>query len=274
MLRKIIFNAIIFIIFISNLFSAFENKPISATSAALAGMKTTIDDEALAVFYNPTLVPKTYSINTFYTNFLGISELDFGALAISLPFFRGSFGIGYSNFGDIDFYNEKMINFSYGFSITDYLKLGFSYKNFYLDLGEMGQKTNIYAIDFGAKIDCSDKIDIGILFSNLNRPKIGKYHREEIYHDYNFGVKYSILSNLNIYYEIFKENKYEIDHKFGSQIKIFEKFLIRFGLQKNIDTFNLGFSIKNFLDYAYTYHFDLGSQHFFNLKFYFKSNKN
>lgn len=273
MIKKFIYKNFIFFIifnifFIKNLFSAFEYKNISANSAGLAGIKTIIDEEALSVFYNPSLIPNKKSINTFYTKILNIDEFKFSAVAINFDFLYGKFALGYSSFGERDFYIEQSLNMGYKFFIKS-VNFGITLKSLLLDLGEMEQKTDIFAIDFGAKINYSEKLTMGMLFSNLNRPKIGKCEKEEIYSDFNFGLRYNILKNIDLLYELIKENNYKIDFKLGSQIEIFEKYILRFGTQKNIETFNFGFGIKNFVDYAYTYHFNLGSQHLFTLKIYF-----
>ena len=255
------------------LYSAFEYKNFSASSAGLAGMKTLVDDEAIAVLYNPVLIGsiKTTEFDFFYTKFYDVDELLVNVAAFSLPFLRGHIGFGYSSFGKSDFYQERIIAAGYKFDISKHVSLGLNYKNLNLSLGEMNQQTNLYAMDFGGRINCGEKANFGFLMSNVNRPTIGRDYKEEIYRDICVGYSYCPIENIKLLMEYVKQVGYESDYRYGVEMNFLKTFLLRIGNQNNVDLWTIGFGIKTSvcqLDYAYNYHFDLGSQHFFTTKFY------
>jgi hypothetical protein len=268
-----IFFMIIFYLSAVFLYPAFDYKNISANSAGLGGIKTVVEDEAMAVLYNPALIGDTKKpeANFFYTKFYELDELAVNSASLSFPFSKGYLGFGYSSFGTNDFYKEETVAIAYKLNFLNYASLGVNYKILNLSLGEMNTSTNFYALDFAGKINCTKKTNFGFLLSNVNRPQIGKYYKEEIYRDFCVGYSCYATENVKLLLEYIKQVGYESDYRYAVETNILKKIFFRLGAQNNTNLFTFGFGIKNsilMIDYAYNYHFDLESQHLFTLKFY------
>ncbi len=269
-LKKFFLVAVLF--FYPNfLHAAFEYKEISAKSTSLAGIKTVSSGEALAVFYNPAGIEtkKNYEINTFYTKFYEIDELGLSAIAFVLPFYIGKIGFGYNSFGETNFYKEETYALAYNVELYKNVFLALAYKNLVLDLGAMGFTTRLDALDFGARFVCDEKSELGFSYSNFNSPKIGKFVKEPIAREINVGYSYLITKSVKFMFECSKQEGYEVAYKTGVEATYLERLSMRCGYRTDSEILAVGFGINNFLEYAYNYHFDLGNQHFFCVKFGF-----
>ena len=250
------------------LFSAFEYKSPSAQSSSLAEIKTVIDPEPEAIFFNSSLLPDKRSLGTFYSDILNIKELANSSISTSYPFKLGTFAIGFMNFGDTSLYIER--TFALGYKIQHKnCNFGITFKNLQLEIAEMQEKGSYFSMDIAGNFKYNNFFSFGICLLNFTRTKIGKYYKEELFSDINFGLKYTPSKNIDFFYEITKENDYKKDEKIATQITLFAYMKIRCGFSKNIDAINLGFGIKNIFDYALKYHFVLGQTHIFTLNLYF-----
>lgn len=266
MIKKILF---ILLLFSANrLFSAFEYKSTSSQSSSLAEIKTVIELEPQAIFFNPSLLPEKKVFGTFYSNILNIKELSYSSLAISYPFKSGIYSIGFMQFGDSSLYLEKTFCLGYKFKHKN-CDFGMTLKNLQLEIVEMDEKGSYFSMDVAGTFRPNDIFSLGICLGNFTRTKIGKNYKEEIYSDINFGIKWTPAKNIDIFYEITKENDYKKEEKLATQINLFDYIKLRGGISKNIDAINLGFGINNIFDYALKYHFVLGETHLFTLKLYF-----
>ena len=94
----------------------FEFTDIGARAVGMNGAFTSISDNSLAIFYNPSGLGqmKYREFSAFYSPApFGLKELSTSALTYAEPFKFGTLGIGIKNYG-FDLYHEIGISLSYG----------------------------------------------------------------------------------------------------------------------------------------------------------------
>ncbi|MFC1485270.1 type IX secretion system membrane protein PorP/SprF [bacterium] len=271
---KLYFLIIIFML-ISAIFtySAFEFKTVSPESAAFSGIRSILSTKSSSLFYNPALLGEVRQIELefFYTKLFGLDKLKLNTASFCAPFLKGGFGIGYSCFGESDFYKEEIINFGIGYNVFDDVFLGVSIKDMALYLGEIDSKRGIVGVDLGVRFKYR-KSCFGFSTSNINRPKIGKSIKEELARDFNFGWRLEAYKNIDVLLECFKMLGFSPGYRLGIENRLFNTIFLRAGIQSRPFIYSCGLGIKSkivLLSYAYTFHDNLGGQSFFCIGFAF-----
>ncbi|MCX7834033.1 MAG: conjugal transfer protein TraF [Ignavibacteria bacterium] len=263
----------IFVFFIKVSLSQFEFTDIGARAAALNGAFTSISDNSLAVFYNPSGLGqmKFREISFFYSPApYGISELSTTALSYAEPTKFGTFGLGVKSYG-FDLYKEITGLISYGNSYRNRIYYGLSFNLYHLSIKNYNSATS-FGVDIGAMAQITNFLKWGFFAKNLTGSKIGQ-SKERIAQVYKTGFAIQPRDDLKFIIETEKDVKYPFSFKGAFEYSIFitntignmpGRIDLRAGVGSEPTNFSAGIGLFLSLfqiDYAFKKHSDLGFTH-------------
>lgn len=247
--------------FQKNSMAQFENTDIGAKALGLNGAFTSLADNSLSVFYNPSGLGqmKYREISVHYSpSPYGVSEISTEALTFAEPFKFGTIGISFKTFG-YDLYRETNGIFSYANNIKGKIFYGFNLCYYNLFIKNYNSASSIGA-DIGALAYLTEYLKWGFFVKNLTGSTIGT-SKEKIAQVYKTGFTIQPESDLNFAIEIEKDVKYNLSFKGAIQYSINDYVDVRSGIGTQPASFSGGVSLNyNIfqLDYAMYNHSDLG----------------
>jgi hypothetical protein len=242
----------------------FENTDAGARTAALNGSFTSIADNSLAVFYNPSgLGQLTDREVSFYYSPApyGITELATASFSYAEPTKLGTFGAGVKTYG-FDLYREITALVSYGNSFRSKIYYGINLNFYNLNIKNYNSASS-FGVDIGALAYLTSFLKWGFFGKNLTGSKIGQ-SKERIAQVFRTGFMLQPRTDLKFALETEKDVKYPFSFKAGFEYTIIEYIDIRAGIGSEPTNFSagVGFSYSLFqFDYAMQNHPDLGFTH-------------
>jgi len=255
---------LIVLLCIKSSLAQFENTDTGARAIGLNGAYTSLSNNSIAVFYNPSGLGqiKFREISAFYTpSIFGISGLTQTSFSYAEPLGFGTIGSGINSFG-FDLYREFNLLLSYGNVIREKVFLGFSVNYYNLSIQNYGSASS-FGLDIGALAYITDFMRWGFAAKNMTGSTIG-ISKEKIPQVYNTGLTFQPKEDLLIVIEAEKDVRYPLSFRSGFEYAVFDQAEIRSGISTEPVSFTagLGLSYGLFqLDYAINNHQDLGISH-------------
>jgi hypothetical protein len=181
--------------------------------------------------------------------------------------FRGfGAGMAISSFGN-DLYqeNQLIVNLSKGFvSNKFFLGLNFRWNSLYV---RSYDSDDVMGVDFGLQYLVSHSMMVGFSLLNFNRPQLHG-SRKEIPLITSWGLAWEIDEYFTSYLSVQKDSWFPVSLRFGLIFKPNSFLLLRTGFTSYPSVPSIGFQLTGgwvSINYAFQYHFDLGSTHFWGL---------
>lgn len=259
------------LLFVCNfVYAANDNLPIGARALGLGNAAVTISDP-FAVFNNIAGVAglENTNIGVFYERRYNFSGFNIFSFVANHPTKFGNAALGLYRFGD-DLYNEMRINAGWAHKIS-FVSLGIQVEYMQTSIQDLGVKRNV-VINFGGQAEITKHLVFGAHIYNLNQAKIAEYKDERIPTIMKAGLSYKPIKQLMLNIEVEKDIIQKIRYKLGIEYVVIEKIKFRTGIniQPQVVFFGTGYNSKTFfIDYALTWHQQLGFSHSISLVFQF-----
>lgn len=252
---------VILILVIRNCPAQFENADLGARAIGLNGAFTSLSDNSLSVFYNPSGLGqlKYREISIIYSpSVFGLSEISTSALTFAEPLKFGTFGVALRTFG-FDLYRETNVILTFGNGYKGKLFYGINLNYYNLNIHNYNS-ASAFGADIGAMAYVTDFLKWGFFAKNLSGSKIGE-SKESLARVYRTGFTVKPREDLNMILEIEKDVRYPVSFRAGIEYSINEYADIRSGIGTEPVSFSGGISLNYKLfqiEYAIYNHNDLG----------------
>jgi len=245
-------------------FAQFEFTDIGAKAIGLNGAFTSMANNSLAIFYNPSGLGqmKFGEFSAFYSPApFGLPELSVQALTYAQPTKFGVLGAGIKNYG-FDLYREFNFILSYANVYKKKIYLGLNVNYFNLSIKNYNSASS-FGLDAGAMIYMNKYLRWGFMGKNVTGATIG-VSKEKLAQIYRTGLNYQPVDNINLMFEIEKDVKFPVSIRGGFEYSILDYVDLRAGVGSEPTSFagGFGFYFSVFqLDYAINKSPDLGITH-------------
>ncbi len=222
----------------------FENADIGARATGLCGAFTSLSDNSLAVFYNPSgLAQSKYMELSAFINpsVLGLSELKTAAICFSRPFRFGSLGIGIRTFG-FDLYRESNAVLSYAGDFKERFFCGMSLNLYHLQIKNYGSAAT-FGLDAGALAYVTSFLRWGFFAKNFSGSRIG-FSKQKIAEVYRTGFTFQTQTDFNIILEVEKDVRYPVSFRGGFEYFFNDYVYFRTGVSTMPVAFSAGVSLN------------------------------
>ncbi|MBK8981924.1 MAG: hypothetical protein IPM38_06275 [Ignavibacteria bacterium] len=242
----------------------FENTETGARATGLNGAFTSLSNNSLAVFYNPSGLGqlKFREISVYYgPEIFGVSGLSQAALSYTEPTGLGVFGAGVKTFG-FELYRELTFSLSYGNVIREKVFLGVNANYYDLSIKNYNS-ASAFGLDIGAMAYITDFMKWGFSAKNLSGSSIG-ISKEKIPQVYRTGFTFQPLSNLLMIIEAEKDVKYPLSFRSGFEYSVYDIADLRTGISTEPVSFSAGIGLNYNMfqiDYTVNNHQELGISH-------------
>ena len=240
----------------------FSQSSAGAKQIALSNSDIAKANDVFSLFNNPGAVSQIHNreIGFFYSpSPYGLSELATAYFAYNEPTSLGNFGFGFMNFG-FKLYQENIFQLVYSEALTNNISFGISVFYKTLSIQNYGN-TATFNIALGGIYNLTKKFSLGFALRNPLR-----YANNEIKSptQFTFGTTYEIIDKTYLNLALQKELDFPFSVRFGIDYPLVKFLTLRFGLQTEPNVYSSGFGIVYSyfnLDYAVTFHQDLGFSH-------------
>lgn len=225
-------------------FAQFENTDIGARATGLGGAFTSLSNNSLAVFYNPSGLGQMNfrEISVFYNpSPYGISEITSASLTFAEPLKFGTLGIGIKSFG-FDLYRETSVNLSYGNVFKSKFFYGFNLNYYNLNIKNYNS-AGTFGADIGALAYITPFLRWGFFAKNISGAKIGN-SGEKLAQIYKTGITVQPGYDINLILEVEKDVKYPVSFRGGFEYFINDFIDIRTGIGTEPASFSGGISLN------------------------------
>ncbi len=222
----------------------FENTNIGARATGLNGAFTSLSNNSLAVFYNPSGLGqlKYREVSAFYSpSPFGVSEISTAALTYAEPMKFGTMGLGIKTYG-YDLYRETSLILSYGNSFRGKFFYGLNFNYYNLKIQNYNSASALGA-DVGAMAYLTDFLRWGFFANNIGGAKIG-ISKQELAQVYRTGFTVQPRNDLNMVLEFEKDVRFPLSVKCGLEYFINEYIDLRGGIGTEPASFSGGVSIN------------------------------
>lgn len=239
----------------------FENTDIGARATGLNGAFTSLSNNSLAVFYNPSGLGqiKYREVSVFYNpSVLGLKELSTAALTYAEPLKIGTLGLGIKSYG-YDLYRETNVIFSYGNNFRNRIFYGINFNFYNLNIQNYNS-ASAFGSDIGAMVYISDFLKWGFAAKNFTGSLIGQ-SGQKIAQSYRTGFTVQPKNDFSLTLEFEKDVRYSLSFKSGLEYSVNDFIDLRTGIGTQPTSFSAGFSINYDLfqiDFAISNYRDLG----------------
>jgi hypothetical protein len=254
--------------FSSAAFSAFERTSEGSRAVAMGGGLVALRGSEWSAFANPAAL-KTVGARTlalFYApQIFELKELSHAAASYIEPTAIGTFAISASRFG-LDFYKESRVAVSYSEEVASTITLGVGLDYYSLSIQNYGS-AGTFGVDIGVLMEVADGVHWGFAAFNLNAPRIGTA-QEKLPQVFSTGIAYSPFNEATLSASIRKDVRYAVELRVGVEYEFIEMIAVRAGTSSEPSALNAGTGIHYLfarLDYAFTWHTELGISHQFSL---------
>ncbi len=249
-------------------FSVFGQFNPGAKQISLSNSDVALSNDVFAVFNNISGLAQLNwrEVGIYYSPApFGLSELANGYLAYLEPTSLGVLSFGAMTYG-FELYRESGFLIGYSNKIFNKFFYGISFNLHSVNIKNYGNDLAIY-VNIGSLVYLTKDLRFGFFIENLNRASFSE-EKEQIPTLIHSGLSYDILKELSINISLEKDIRYKPSFQFGVDYDIIDNLSIRTGFSNNPSNYSAGiginYSIFN-LDYASSYHNDLGLTHQFGL---------
>jgi competence ComEA-like helix-hairpin-helix protein len=262
--------AVIALLYVSEPAGA-EEWPVGARSLGMGATYVALSNTADAVFLNVGGLGQLSGteLSLFYQKPFGLSEINFGTVALSFPIWNRRIGLGAMSFGN-NLYREQTLSLTYShhYQRRLFYGVGLRYQTVHIEGSGSG---GAVGFDVGIVVPLSAEINFGFVAKNVNRPTIGQSgeHAPQIF---SSGVSVTPIENLILNFEIFKDVRFAAESRFGCEFKPLANLAIRAGAANHPSRFSAGFGVaikRVAFDYAFFTHNALGLTHQTSLAIHF-----
>lgn len=231
---------------------------------------TSVADDHWSMFYNSAGVVnvKNLSAGVFYSPApFGLKELAIGSAALVKKFNLASIGIAFQTYG-FELYRENNISLAFAKKFFNQLSIGLKSNIYSLSILNYGNALSI-GIDIGFLTPLTEKIQLGISVTNINRPTYG-VAKERLSQTFSGGLSYKAFQNVLIAVELKKEVRYPFNFKFGLDYLLLEFLSLQFGYNTEPSKYFSGLGIhysKFSFNYSFFSHNVLGLTHNFGVDY-------
>lgn len=242
----------------------FENTDVGARQTGMNGAFTSLADNSLAIFYNPSGLGqmKNREFSIFYNPApYGLTDLSTAAITFAEPTKYGTVGAAFKTYG-FDLYRENNFIVSYGNNYKNRIFYGLNLNLYNLSIQNYGSATS-FGVDIGAMAYLAKFLQWGFFGKNITGSKIGA-SKEEIAQVYRTGFTYQPLDYFRFVAEIEKDIKYPVSVIGGIEYNIIDFLDLRAGVGSQPTTFSAGIGVNYSLfsfDYSMRKTEDLGFTH-------------
>jgi len=261
---RTLFTIFIVLILTKVSYSQFEFRDIGARAVGLNGAYTSLSDNSLAIFYNPSgLGQVNYrEFSVFYSPApFGFTELSTSALTYAEPFKFGTIGLGIKNYG-YELYREINVTLAYGGKFKKRIFYGLNLNYYNLNIKNYGSASS-FGLDAGLMAYLTKFLSWGFFGKNITGSTIG-ISKEKIVQVYRSGFTVNPGYDISLILEAEKDVRYPLSIRAGMEYNLLDYVDLRAGVGSEPATFTggIGFNYNIFqIDYALYHSQDLGLTH-------------
>lgn len=236
--------------------------PLGIRAQALGGAAVAHGREAESLFDNPALLADFpgSTLTVFYTNPFGIKELRLSSFSGSTRYARFAAGAAFVDFGQALYRDRRFhLALARSFLPAQRLTLGVSGVMRHLRISGYGGDSALL-LNLGTLIRLSELLRLGSALTNLLDATIGQ-QREKLPRSATLGLAYTPTATLTLQMEVYKQNSFSEEWRFGLETNPVSPLLLRFGIGTNPERLTGGFALRVFkfcLQFAAFSHTDLG----------------
>ncbi|MBS3767625.1 MAG: conjugal transfer protein TraF [Candidatus Cloacimonetes bacterium] len=228
---------------------------------AMGGAYTALANDPTAVFWNPAGLTQldNYQVIASHQNLFGIDNLYNEMAAVTFPFYKINWGVGWRQVNLINTYYEQIISLSvakaFVVSGQKEIRLGFTLKNMAAvvsdDFAEADNpSTDILGIDFPGKFSAdmglqyrpNPRFGLGFILENIIEPEFEFVSEsEKVKRNFRLGATYNWRDNANFVLD-YEWNRDRSLWHIGAELWFFDVFAPRIGM--NGEDLTVGFGIK------------------------------
>jgi hypothetical protein len=257
-------------LFYSSSFAAFELTGQNAFLNGISNSSVVAGQLFSAFLLNPatSASDRQPGLGLTYFKPYNIADLNHATLVLTFPFHNWGSGLSFYTFGN-SIYTENRITLNLSRSFyNNRLSVGFNSHWYNLRVDQYSSPNAISA-DVGFQYRINSNLIAGFVLRNFSQPKLNNY-AEEIPIVTAWGLSYKIDENIDTYLALQKENWFPLNVAFGLDFKAGSVVSFQSGFCTSPAAPALGlrinYSILN-IHYAFQYHFELGSTHFWGISF-------
>jgi hypothetical protein len=258
--------SISFLLLTTLLIGAFEKMEAGAGPLAMGKACVAMQDLTYAIFYNPANIPDSkVQFSLDYQNFYGIKGLSQANLVVNYPIRKLPVAFGVSSFGN-NLYREMQINAAGAYRIGSKFSVGLSLQYYFCTIKDYGSQA-AWGFNLGLAYTLIENVRIGSQVTNLNQPTISQIH-EKLPQTFSFGINYQVNKLLMLNMDLFHDNRFDQEYRFGLDYCLSPHFNIRAGIIDRLNNYSGGCAIflkTVVFEYALAFHQILGASHITSL---------
>ncbi len=209
---------------------------------------------------NPALLnlKAANQISLFYRNYYTISDLNDLSLSAEFSFYKIPVGFTFSQFGDKN-YREQTMSIAAAWSPVKNLSLGAAAQMFLLNVKRYG-KSSAFGTILSLHYQIMPKFSLAAVAGNLNEPKLSD-RRGAVPVYFLTGFEFLPVDNLSLSLDIFKDNQFDFDFRYGLGYRLISSIEILLGFRQQVHAVTAGIQINKLMvhfGYALEMHPDLG----------------
>jgi hypothetical protein len=268
-MRLTLKTTIIFFLFSSSSWAAFQNWGESALVNSLGGEGVALGCEAASLSYNPAGLGllKKGLVESGYSQLFNLKDLETSDLYLVLPWRRLTYGMGIFIFGQREYYKETIFACGFAWQIKTPLFAGMNLKYMKVGFGSKYDDLSSVGLDGGVLLVPNRKVQFGLALRNFNQPKLVDSSKD-IPFSWAAGTTINPFENFKLSFNLSGEETYSARVHLGQEIKVFPKLVLRMGMASQPIRYGLGVGLglnRFSLDYSFLEHPVLGETHRFNL---------
>ena len=241
-------KAIFFLSFLMgiNLYCNAQTDPVTqvygARNQSLGNIRI-FDNSSWSHFNNPGGLARNneFQLATGFDNRFGISELNTGSLAASIPVEFGVIGLGVSRFGG-KLFNQQILGVSFANKLG-IVSIGGRFDWFQTHIEGFGTGNSLI-FSLGGIIDLAPTFSMGATISNLNRARIGSNGAQRIPTGITFGLNYTPIEQVGFFAEVEKDILINPVFKLGIEYQLGKWVTLRTGANSNPSRLFYGLGIN------------------------------
>jgi hypothetical protein len=254
---------------VSPLHAAFEEKPVSARAAALGGAAAGDAEDPDGWLANPAALrfASRPRVLLGHTKLLGEASLPFSTAALSVPGRWAGWGVLVTDFGN-SIYREREVSAAAAFPIAPSAAAGVSVTGSFLNVARYGGGS-AFGLDAGVEGRPHRRLSLGVAVKRLNRPGLPGA-RDALPSQTRAGAALTVLPSAKILMDVVKSRDRPFVSRVGVEVSPAPILALRLGGESRPSRFTLGMGVKTSfgsLDYAFSSHPFLGDQHHLSLGF-------
>jgi hypothetical protein len=258
--KRVLTVLFLFSIF-TNSFGSGEFSVTGARAAAMGFSSVAVSDEWSA-FNNPGGLAnfRKYSAGFYFENRFLVEEMSLKAVTVTLPVWRGTFGLALLHNG-FSLYSEIKGGIGYGMSFGKYVSGGIQLNVLRISQSEGYGNKNFFSFDAGVQLRASEHITVGVHIANPLSSRISEDFPERLPATIRLGLLWKISKTVLTTVEAEKDLTHKPVFRVGLEYHLAKPLYARIGFMTNPTLFTIGTGMEfgSFrFDLASGYHLVLG----------------